>query len=460
MARAALKSHAAPARSGAREESAMPIETVAGAGLTYYLIAFDGEGRERTDDPDGLMSQRAGMTLGQEPITDVFIFSHGWLGDLPSARGQYHSWIAAMAARVDDIERMRRDRPAFKPLLIGLHWPSLPWGDEVLAGSAVSFSLEEPSVEEQVDDYAARLVDTPAARAALTTILTAAQENPDPPALPPAVRDAYAALDRELALSAGGVGAPPGADREPFDAERSFRYAAGDAVSFGGLSFRTLLVPLQQASFWTMKDRARQFGESGGHALLTGLQRTAGGRDVRFHLMGHSFGCIVASATVAGPDGRGALPRPVNSVALVQGALSHGSYCADIPARPGQPGYFRALVDGRVAGPIITTQSVYDTAVGRFYPMAAGVRGQVSFDPNDLPTYGALGAYGARGAGVDLIDLDMQSPDAPYAFAPGKIYNLEGSGFIREGGGPSGAHGDILGPAVTHAVWEAARQSG
>jgi hypothetical protein len=28
------------------------------------------------------------------------------------------------------------------------------------------------------------------------------------------------------------------------------------------------------------------------------------GRDVRFHLMGHSFGCIVVSGTVAGPLGR------------------------------------------------------------------------------------------------------------------------------------------------------------
>jgi hypothetical protein len=444
----------------------MPIETVAGAGLTYYLIAFDGAGHERTDDPDGQMSRRVGEALEQEPITDVFIFSHGWMGDLPSARGQYQRWIAAMAGRADDIERLRRDRPDFQPLLIGLHWPSLPWGDEALGGSAVSFALDEPPVEAQVDDYAARLVDTPAARAALTTILTAAQENPDPPALPPDVRDAYATLDRELALGSGGVGAPPGADREPFDAERAYQNAASEAVSFGGLNFRTLLVPLQQVSFWRMKDRARRFGESGGHALLTDLQRIAGARDVRsapdvrFHLMGHSFGCIVVSAAVAGPDGRGALPRPVNSMALVQGALSHWSYCADIPARPGQPGYFRALVDGRVVGPIITTQSVYDTAVGRFYPLAAGARGQISFDPDDLPTYGALGAYGARGAGVDLVDLDMQPPDAPYDFAPGKVYNLEGSDFIREGGGPSGAHSDIIGSAVTHAVWEAARQSG
>jgi hypothetical protein len=440
----------------------MPIETA--ADLTYYLIAFDGSGRERTDDPDGLMSRRAAATVEQEPITDVFIFSHGWLGDLPSARGQYHRWIGAMAARADDIERMRQARPGFRPLLIGLHWPSLPWGDEALGGSAVSFSpleppVEEPPVAEQVDAYAARLVDTPAARAALTTILTAVRENPDPPELPPDVRDAYAALDRELALGAGGVAAPPGADREPFDAERAYRNAAGQAVSFGGLGWRMLLVPLQQASFWKMKDRARQFGESGGHALLSDLQRAAGARDVRFHLMGHSFGCIVASATVAGPGGRGALPRPVHSVALVQGALSHWSYCAEIPARPGQAGYFRALVDGRVAGPIVTTQSVYDTAVGRFYPMAAGVRGQVSFDPNDLPTYGAVGTFGARGPGVDIVDLDMQQPDMAYAFAAGTVYNLEGSGFIREGGGPSGAHSDINGPGVAHAVWEAARAS-
>ena len=37
----------------------MSIETVPGTELQYYLIAFDADGRERTDDPDGSMSQRA-----------------------------------------------------------------------------------------------------------------------------------------------------------------------------------------------------------------------------------------------------------------------------------------------------------------------------------------------------------------------------------------------------------------
>ena len=43
--------------------------------------------------------------------------------------------------------------------------------------------------------------------------------------------------------------------------------------------------------------------------------------------MGHSFGCIVASATVAGPAAQRVLPRPVDSLFLVQGALSLWAYC-------------------------------------------------------------------------------------------------------------------------------------
>jgi hypothetical protein len=31
----------------------MPIEPVPGTDLSYYLIAFDPDGRERTDDRDG-----------------------------------------------------------------------------------------------------------------------------------------------------------------------------------------------------------------------------------------------------------------------------------------------------------------------------------------------------------------------------------------------------------------------
>jgi hypothetical protein len=181
-------------------------------------------------------------------------------------------------------------------------------------------------------------------------------------------------------------------------------------------------------------------------------------RHVRFHLMGHSFGCIVMSATLAGPKGRGRVPRPVESLALVQGALSIWSFCDDIPNVPGQRGYFRQVVaDGRVRGPVLSTQSAFDTATGKWYPLGAGVARQVAFAaPGELPKYGALGTHGVRGPGVTATDLSLQPTDRDYAFAPGGVYNLECSEVVRNGGGVSGAHSDICHPEVAHAVWQAA----
>ena len=437
----------------------MPIRTVPGTDLTYYLISFDAAGRERTDDPDGPMSRQAVDALANEPFSDVFFLSHGWKGDVPAAIAQYDGWIGTMARATADLERIRQARPGFRPLIIGLHWPSEPWGNEVLGGAAAFAAAAGPSVEELADRYAERIADTPAARKALETIFAAAMDEIAPPTLPPAVREAYDVLNREAGLGSDGVGAAPGHDREPFDPEAAYQAAQEEeATSFGSFSLGGLLAPLQQLSFWTMKDRARHFGESGGYALLGDLQRAVeAGRDVRFHLMGHSFGCIVVSAILAGPDGRGSLVRPVDSLVLVQGALSLWSYCSEIPPAPGVAGYFRSIIaDHKVRGPIITTQTEFDTAVGRFYPMGAGVAGQVAFAPGELPKYGALGTFGVRGPGTEPVDLEMLPTDATYGFEPGKIYNLESGRYICEGGGASGAHSDFLRPEVAHAVFEAA----
>jgi hypothetical protein len=275
--------------------------------------------------------------------------------------------------------------------------------------------------------------------------------------LSPEVRAAYQTLDREAGLSDGGIAAAPGADRDGFDPDQVFQEARGEGPSFGLFPSReALLAPLRTLSFWKMKDRARVFGEGGGNALLAALQQAAGGRDVRFHLMGHSFGCVVVSAMLNGPGGGGGAARPVDALALVQGALSLWSYCDDIPVARGKPGYFRAvLASGRVRGPVVTTQSEFDTAVGRWYPLAAGTARQVSFAPGTFPTYGGVGTFGIQGPGPALADRDML-PEGSYGFEAGKVYNLASGKFIREGGGFSGAHSDIDKPAVAHALWEAA----
>jgi hypothetical protein len=134
----------------------MPIEEVAGSALRYHLIAFDDQGRERGDDPAGLMSQVATDSLAGQPVTDVFVFSHGWMADLPAAQRQYGKWVKAMGDSRGDIERLAEVRPGFQPLLVGLHWPSRPWSEEEFG--AASFGVEGASAPRRlVDEYAATI---------------------------------------------------------------------------------------------------------------------------------------------------------------------------------------------------------------------------------------------------------------------------------------------------------------
>jgi hypothetical protein len=448
----------------------MPIEQIPGSDLRYYLVAFDGEGRERTDDPAGVMSERIVSALEEQPVTDVFIMSHGWRADLPSAKRQYAAWIGAMLACTADLAHMRATRPDFRPLLIGLHWPSEPFGDEDLGAGMAFGASSDSDTKWLVDRYAERLADTPTARAALETIIGTMAASPQPASLPHEVQMAYKVLARESGLAQGRPGAMSfdSEKGEPFDAQAVYRAAQAEPVSFGDTRAGGIaLLPLRLLSYRKMKDRAKQIGETGGASLLAEAQRMTVQRKTRFHLMGHSFGCIVVSAMVAGAgDGRADV-RAVNSLVLVQGAMSIWSLASRIPAMPDRAGAFHRIVrDRRVAGPILTTMSRFDNAVADAYSRASlagawvpgGVSDQVSFEPGrqDWPRYAAIGALGLRGEGLEIEDLDLRAAAQPYSFQSGRIYNLQSSHVIREGGPPSGAHGDFLKPEVGHAVWEAA----
>jgi hypothetical protein len=201
----------------------MPIETVPGTAITYHLIAYDAEDRERQDDPAGLMSGRAIDALKDPSVTDVFLISHGWRGDVPAVRAQYGKWIGAMAGCAADIELMKKKRSGFRPLLIGLHWPSEPWGDDSFAQASSFATAGADPVEELVAEIANKTIDTPAARTALRTIVTAALVENNPPTLPPEVRAAYAALDRETGLGHAGEAAPPATTASRSTRNRSTR---------------------------------------------------------------------------------------------------------------------------------------------------------------------------------------------------------------------------------------------
>jgi hypothetical protein len=341
--------------------------------------------------------------------------------------------------------------------VVALHWPSEPWGEEQLGGLSFAFDPTSDPRAAWIDAYSRRLGDGAEVRAALDTLYAAAQQDNLPDELPAAVVAAYQTIDRLVLPQAAGVAAAPVADRRAFDPRRVYAIAHDQAqLNFGLFSGDGLLTPLRVLSFWKMKERAMYFGEAGAYPLLLRLLAATDPAKVRFHLMGHSFGCIVVSAAVAGPEG-GRLPRPVDSLALVQGALSLWSYCADIPSMPELPGYFhRVVAERRVRGPIITTQSSHDAAVGRWYPLAAGAAGQVAYAiGTGPPEYGAVGAFGLQGPGFEPTPIPMNKDDYSYGFAPGSIYNLESSQYICHGSGFSGAHSDICQREVAHAVWQA-----
>jgi hypothetical protein len=433
----------------------MPLHQIPGTEVEYALISFDADGRERTDDPTGGVFSRTLLDrVKQARPSHVFLFSHGWKGDVPSAIDQYNRWIGAMW-------KLEADRRAlgsgFSPMFIGLHWPSRPWGEETI-GAGVSFATGgAAAIAPLVEAAVLHFGGGEAVRKPLETIFAAYEQNPAARVLPDDVVEAYAALGAAIGFSAGAdADAAPDHEGAPLDPSAAVgaERAASLGQSFGVAdSMRNgILAGLRQASFWTMKHRARAIGEGGMHAFVADVQRAS---EANVHLMGHSFGCIIMSSILGGPQGRGRLPRPVNSAVLVQGALSHWSYAEKIPHGGGdRPGYFAGVIDRQaVSGPLLTTQSVNDTAVGIAYPAAVGLINEFAFGTTAAPPrFGAMGSFGIQGARAATA-IEMLDVTGAYGFAPGRIYNVESSRFIPD-------HSGIDGPQVAHLLWQAVAAQG
>lgn len=423
----------------------MPVRPLPNLDSEYALIAYDADGTERAEDA-GPLSDRLVAAAGD--ATDIFLLSHGWQNDLPDAVRSYDAWFDAAAQCRPDLAALAARPGGFKPLYAGLHWPSQAFGDEDLPAGPASFSVGGPDrVDKLVTLYAERLANTPTAKAALQVIVAFAAQREEPAELPDDVRAAYLALAAEV--RPGNADGP-----EDFDPDDSYGRARHNMRSFGLFDWLrdAALTPVRQLSFWTMKSRGRTVGETGGRDLLQRLLEK--NPRARLHLMGHSFGCIVWSAAVCGPDGAAPLPAPVHSLVLCQGAMSLWSYCDNIPVQPGTAGSFvRLLEDGRVAGPIVTTQSSFDRALSWWYPLGSRLGRQVAFAVS-LPKYGAAGIHGLHG--IPFANGVLGPADTDYSFQSGTVTNLNGDGVINQGGGVVGAHTDIAKPEVGHLLWAAA----
>ncbi len=202
-----------------------------------------------------------------------------------------------------------------------------------------------------------------------------------------------------------------------------------------------------------MKNRGGRVGQTGMHDLIAALQRSL--PKARFHLIGHSFGCVVVSSILGGVKGVTPLPRPVDSVALLQGAVAFGRMPTRSPT-PAHKGYFNGVLTRKlVRGPIITTQSRFDKAVGDLLPAGRRSRGPGGFRGTSREVQRGWEQFGIQGANPVVVEDASRKPrittSVPAPFITSKAARLSAKWTARRERIPIST-----GPQVAHAIWQAA----
>ncbi|HEE0117919.1 TPA: hypothetical protein R6W50_000580 [Citrobacter gillenii] len=436
----------------------MPWQNINNSQTGYFLLSVDEQGKEAASDVNNkgeCVSVQVLNTVKYETITDLFLWAHGWQQDPERASSQFDSWIEAFNTCSPDRLRVEATVPRFRALHVGFHWPSLAWANESL--KTVPFGgTEGLSKAIWVEQYAQMLGNAPGVRQAIESLFNVISINMWMDTLPDDVCRAYLELNEALALGEEGCDGDGAADRHTFDPRATVNSTSEfDNFAIGGIG-DAILLPLRQLTFWSMKKRAKVVGENGLYPFIIALQRAAPA--LRIHLMGHSFGCIVASAGIAGPGGNTPLLRSIQSCVLVQGAMSIWAFAPTNAYTPNTCGYFHSIIaDKKLSGPLVSTFSAFDYAVGRLYPWAAGVANQIAFDqPSKKPRYAGIGTWGIQGMANDKPS-PMLEVTTRYTWGnSSSVYNIDGGKYIRKIDGISGAHSDIGGPEVAHLIWQTA----
>ncbi|MFI6585150.1 hypothetical protein [Embleya sp. NPDC050493] len=426
-----------------------------GSTADLYLLRYDEDGRLRSPVAEQEIKERLAG------VGDVFLFSHGWNNIFAQALDRYRSFIGGFIAQ-------RRQfaipvPPDYRPLLIGVIWPStsfvMPWeAGPGIAADPEPDGAEARQVEEMLDLVTRSLgpesdpefvelvdgravIDADAALRAAEIVLGALRAEPDPDdgSVPPTAKEFLTVWE---ALDSGG-GATPPADPNDFgvagDASSGLRAAGG-----GGFDPRSLL---RAATVWRMKARAGEVGARGVGPLVAHILRESG---VRLHLVGHSFGAKVVLSALASA----APSRPARSMLLLQAAINRWCFAADV-AGTGRPGVHHSIPD-LVERPLLTTFSAFDEPLTKAFHLAmrASRQGQPGFAAlGDPELYGALGGFGP--AGVEGI-----SAVRPAAVPGQERYDLDGGlrviavdGGVEIDGRPAIAgHGEVSNPTTWWAM--------
>jgi hypothetical protein len=431
------------------------------AGFPYFEVQFTKDGS--VHDPretDALLS-----FLGQGTTTDLLVMSHGWNNDLDEARRLYRNFFACVRAVLAAGQVAGLADRHFA--VLGVLWPSKKFADrELIAGGAASAGDADAVLRQYLDTLKGgfdgadadtkleeikrllpRLEDEPQARERFVALVRSL--------LPPESQQDVEASQQFFALSGEEVMElmqRPVMPRPVDSGDAGGAAAVGEAgddggaaglIDFLGGGMDAALNVLNYATYYQMKERAGLVGRDGVSPLLKQVHTQCPG--LKIHLIGHSFGGRLVTATAAGlAEDTTAIAR---SMTLLQAAFSHHGFAQDFDGN--RDGFFRRVITNRlVAGPIVITCTTNDTAVGKMYPLASLLAGQDAAGLFDKQSrFGGLGCHGAQ-ITPEASDGTLLETTGTYQFQAGKLYNLNADSIIR-------GHSDICKNPVAYAMLHA-----
>ena len=198
---------------------------------------------------------------------------------------------------------------------------------------------------------------------------------------------------------------------------------------------------LNLTTYFEMKQRAGTVAKNGVAPMVDALADQV----ERIHLVGHSFGGRLVTATAANSR-----TNKIHSMSLLQAAFSHNGFSAS------EHGFFRPVVSTmRVKGPILVTHTKNDKAVGLAYPAASRLNHDTASGFGDADDkFGGIGSNGAlhmEDGEISAAATELLAVGGAYTLEAGRIHNLKADAFIRDPKGGD-AHGFVWVPEVAWAV--------
>lgn len=441
-------------------------------GIDFQPIEIDRRGTLKTGADELAAHVKANN------ISDVVLMCHGFRNDENDARRLYTRFLETFAA--NRTHASLNAKLAGRTFAVGgVFWPSMVFPEPNDSDGAGPAMAESPAADRARLESMKSGVDAPAARKIDDLLARVGQAPADPEArremagiLLDLVRDLPVDEANEMhgalanvtpdelcnALMAGTVTVPAPGGGGALGMPTTGGGVAVAAAAQGPSPVARVVgfVPtfLNLTTFLLMFHRCGTVGEKG---MSHAVRKVKAAANARVHLVGHSLGgravTACAKALLDPP------PIQVDTMMLLEAAYSHfGLSAAATAASPIQHprGHFRDVIEKKVVkGPILATHSERDLVVALAYtPMAAislnNSRGMNARGIGDETSpFGGIGRNGVLDA-PEAEGLDLNDAGVAYAFAAGRIHNLNGSRKVN-GVSIIDSHGDVTSPAITWA---------